>query len=342
MEKGQQRMPTDPTSFLLKDLEHFGESFLRNEELGEKRLEFFITLVTAVAGGLVVLYTAKDSLVQHDQLPVVTSGALATLLLLGFITYARILHRNRVTDQYQDTLRYVRRKVLTLHPELESYIVPSRIRGGRWERFRGGLAETVGALNAILLFALLEFNNVGHSGALAAGFVALVAGWALAARRKKDQTFPAQYFRAGVGAVIMNPSGCVFAAERMSAPGSWQFPQGGLNEAETSRTALYREVFEETGIREGDLELIATAPEPLVYELPIEAQSHKTGRGQVQRWYLLRFKGSDETIRIDKKEFSAWEWRVFAEVVEQSVDFRKPVYRQLLNLFQEHVKVRSQ
>jgi putative (di)nucleoside polyphosphate hydrolase len=145
---------------------------------------------------------------------------------------------------------------------------------------------------------------------------------------------PAQYFRAGVGAVIVNSQGLVLAMERADIPGAWQLPQGGLEDAEEPQRAVYREIAEETGIAEHDLELLDTYPEPLVYELPPEARSQKTGRGQVQYWFLYIFHGSQHTIDVQQGgEFRAWQWLPFQRLLTAAVDFRKPLYRRLFERF---------
>ena len=48
-------------SFLLEEYKHLAESFLRNEELGERRFNFFIALTTAVIGALVAISKVFDS-----------------------------------------------------------------------------------------------------------------------------------------------------------------------------------------------------------------------------------------------------------------------------------------
>jgi len=141
---------------------------------------------------------------------------------------------------------------------------------------------------------------------------------------------PAEYFRAGVGAVISNGSGLVMAFERTGIPGSWQFPQGGLEKGEEPLAAAYREVAEETGIAAGELELLAVYPELLVYELPLSARREKTGRGQVQYWFLFRYHGDETAINVQSgKEFSSWQWLSFAELLPKTAAFRKPVYSRL-------------
>jgi putative (di)nucleoside polyphosphate hydrolase len=145
---------------------------------------------------------------------------------------------------------------------------------------------------------------------------------------------PAEYFRVGVGAVIIDRKGLVLALERAGIAGAWQFPQGGLKKGEEPIAAVYREIAEETGIAEGGLELLESAPEPLAYELPPQARSSKTGRGQVQYWFLFRFHGQESAINVEQGgEFRAWQWLPFPEIMQKTVEFRRPVYRRLAEMF---------
>jgi putative (di)nucleoside polyphosphate hydrolase len=145
---------------------------------------------------------------------------------------------------------------------------------------------------------------------------------------------PAQYFRAGAGALIIDAQGLVLALERADKPGAWQLPQGGLDEGEEPLAAALREIGEETGIGRGDLELLDTYPTPLAYELPAAMRSEKTGRGQAQYWFLFRFRGREECIDLSAGgELRAWKWMRFAELLGVTVEFRRPVYATLLDRF---------
>lgn len=142
------------------------------------------------------------------------------------------------------------------------------------------------------------------------------------------------YFRAGAGAVIIDRSGRVLVLERSDIPGSWQFPQGGLDKGEEPYAAALREVEEETGISPGQLDYLRQYPSPLVYELPPEARSKKTGRGQVQYWYLFRFKGEEDNIDLSaSKEFSSWQWTYGYSAVDGVVAFKREVYEKLISYF---------
>lgn len=149
---------------------------------------------------------------------------------------------------------------------------------------------------------------------------------------------PAQYFRAGVGAVIVNGRGLVLAMERADVPGAWQLPQGGLENSEEPLPAVLREIAEETCISQRNLELLDTYPEPLAYELPVHARRAKTGRGQVQYWFLFRFHGNDKEITVAASgEVRSWKWMSLFDLMNSAVDFRKPIYRKLANRFADHL-----
>jgi len=69
--------------------------------------EFFVTLSTAVVAGLVALATSAEAFTRSLVRPTATA-AVAALLLTGLLTHIRMLHRNRITDEYQRTLKFIR------------------------------------------------------------------------------------------------------------------------------------------------------------------------------------------------------------------------------------------
>jgi len=147
-----------------------------------------------------------------------------------------------------------------------------------------------------------------------------------------------QYFRAAAGAVVQGPDGRVLAFERTGEPGAWQFPQGGLECAETPEEAVRRELLEETGIPTEAVEMVESYPEWLAYELPEPLRNGKKGRGQVLKWYRFQFLGTESDIDLEgawANEFRAWKWTTIRQLAEETVPFRRAIYRRLAAAWNE-------
>lgn len=152
-------------------------------------------------------------------------------------------------------------------------------------------------------------------------------------------------YRVGVGIMLFNRSGHVWTGRRLpkwagSRQGHiWQMPQGGLMPGEVPLSAAYRELEEETAIR--NAELIAELNHWLTYDLPPELLGVALKgryRGQRQRWFAMRFNGDDSEIDIGprggrKAEFDRWKWRPLEELAEIVVSFKRPVYEELVRVF---------
>jgi putative (di)nucleoside polyphosphate hydrolase len=146
-------------------------------------------------------------------------------------------------------------------------------------------------------------------------------------------------YRRNVGAVLFNPAGLVLVCRRADlpnaegAPGGWQLPQGGIDECEDPRAAVLRELAEEIGTDRA--EVIAEHPEWLTYDLPPQLIGVALGgryRGQTQKWFALRFLGTDADIRLDADphpEFDAWRWTPLASLPALAVDFKRRIYERL-------------
>ena len=148
-----------------------------------------------------------------------------------------------------------------------------------------------------------------------------------------------QTFRANVGAIIINTDGLVLALERKKISDAWQFPQGGLEKGEEPWNAVLREIQEETGITESHLELLETHPYWLGYEFPKKARVRQYWRGQVQKWFLFRFIGTDDDITLGEgKEFRASEWILMETLLPKIVEFKRPVYQALAAEFKSYLK----
>ena len=146
--------------------------------------------------------------------------------------------------------------------------------------------------------------------------------------------------RKGVGIVLLNNENKVFVAKRIDNPKNfWQMPQGGVDGDENYYDAALRELEEETSIV--SVEFIHEINKKLTYILP----DHLIGiiwkgrfKGQTQKWFVMRFTGSETEINIKTKnpEFLDWKWIDLKDLTKIAVNFKLDVYK---NLEQEVSKI---
>ncbi|MBC2836271.1 RNA pyrophosphohydrolase [Paragemmobacter straminiformis] len=150
-------------------------------------------------------------------------------------------------------------------------------------------------------------------------------------------------YRPCVGIVLINAAGEIFAGQRLdSTADAWQMPQGGIDAGEKPREAALRELWEETGVTADLVEFVAKTEDWVTYDLPPELLGKVWGgkyRGQRQKWFLFRFKGRDDQVRIDSEhpEFSRWRWIGADEMVAAIVPFKRDVYAQVVAAFRPHL-----
>ncbi len=152
----------------------------------------------------------------------------------------------------------------------------------------------------------------------------------------------AKGYRLNVGIVLCNDAGHVFWARRAGMQ-SWQFPQGGIKQNEAPEEALYRELYEETGLATHDVEIVARTQGWLHYQLPsryIRRNSYPLCIGQKQIWYLLRLLSAESHIHLErtgKPEFDAWRWVDYWYPLQEVVYFKREVYRRALTELGEYL-----
>ena len=139
--------------------------------------------------------------------------------------------------------------------------------------------------------------------------------------------------RKGVGIVLLNNKDKVFVAKRIDNPKNfWQMPQGGVDGSENYYEADLRELKEETSVV--SVELIKEIDKKLTYVLP----NHLIGiiwkgrfKGQIQKWFVMRFVGNDSEINIHTKkpEFLDWKWIDLKDLTKIAVSFKLDVYKNL-------------
>ena len=146
-------------------------------------------------------------------------------------------------------------------------------------------------------------------------------------------------YRPCVGVMLLNASGEVFVGQRLDRDyDAWQMPQGGVDPGEDPRVAALRELEEETGITRDLVRIEAESDGWLPYELPhdlVPKLWKGRFRGQEQKWFLLRFEGTDDQVNIQtlEPEFSAWRWLGPQEMLAGIVPFKRDVYARVVEEF---------
>ena len=119
-------------------------------------------------------------------------------------------------------------------------------------------------------------------------------------------------------------------------------PQGGVEKGEAPRDAALRELWEETGVSADLVTVEAESKDWIPYDLPVDLVGKLWKgryRGQEQKWFLMRFSGTDEQVNIatEHQEFSRWKWTAPDQLVNQIVPFKRHVYEQVLSAFKGHI-----
>ena len=139
-------------------------------------------------------------------------------------------------------------------------------------------------------------------------------------------------YRANVGIVLCNTDGQVMWAKR-SGQDAWQFPQGGISANEDPEQAMFRELWEETGLQAEHVSVLAATNSWLRYKLPkrlVRRDSMPRCIGQKQLWYLLKLDATEESFNLaatEKPEFDHWKWVDYWYPVDNVVFFKRRVYQ---------------
>ena len=147
-------------------------------------------------------------------------------------------------------------------------------------------------------------------------------------------------YRKCVGMMILNSNKEILVGRRLDHPsGYWQMPQGGINDNENPKEAVWREMLEEIGTNKA--ELIKISNQWINYDIPSETlKTLPWGDkyiGQTQKWFAFLFLGEDNDINVgtDNPEFSEWKWTRMDSIVDSIVPFKRDVYAKILEEFKD-------
>lgn len=149
-------------------------------------------------------------------------------------------------------------------------------------------------------------------------------------------------YRPCVAAMLLNRDGHVFIGKRIDQTlEGWQMPQGGIDDGESPRDAIFRELEEEIGTR--NAEILREHPGWLTYDLPprlVGLSLRGRYRGQKQKWFAMRFLGQDGEINLatGDPEFSHWRWASIEELPKLIVPFKRDTYTKVIAAFRDLAK----
>ena len=141
-------------------------------------------------------------------------------------------------------------------------------------------------------------------------------------------------YRPCVGIMLFNKDDKVFVGKRIDqSVEGWQMPQGGIDEGETPKQAVLRELREEVGTDKA--EVLGEMDDWVTYDLPkhlIGVAFHGKYKGQRQKWFALRFTGQEGDIDLTahEPEFSSFQWVSLGALPGLIVPFKRDIYKKVI------------
>jgi len=142
-------------------------------------------------------------------------------------------------------------------------------------------------------------------------------------------------YRENVCIILLNKENKFFLAERADFPGTWQFPQGGVEKGFSEEENAYKELEEETSVKKENVKFLKILKFVNEYEFH-EVPKHFVGKfkGQRQRYYVFEFLGEDLDIdvqSVEHPEFIAWKWVGSDELLSVADPVRIHAYEKVIN-----------
>lgn len=123
-----------------------------------------------------------------------------------------------------------------------------------------------------------------------------------------------RFFRKGVSAFIVNENQELLLVNLQSFETKfYAIPGGGIEEDETLKEAIYREIKEELGISKEFLDLIGLCKDSVKFLFKTKKLSRNGIEydGMERFFFGFKFKGGNNNIKLQPKEVRAYKWVTF-------------------------------
>ena len=119
-------------------------------------------------------------------------------------------------------------------------------------------------------------------------------------------------YQPNVAGILRNRDGKILICERSTIRGAWQFPQGGVDDGETTEQALVRELWEEISLDPEDFQIVEKRDG---YRYLFQGGKKRGHDGKDQTYFLCDFLAKDPKINVETEhpEFRDWKWIAPAE-----------------------------
>jgi len=118
-------------------------------------------------------------------------------------------------------------------------------------------------------------------------------------------------FRKGVSAIITNNKNEFLLVNLESFEDMYfAIPGGGVELGETLEKAVYREIYEELGIKQKDLQIVGQSDIPLRFKFKV-IKLNRDGveyEGSERYFFGFKFIGSESDIKLQEGEIRSYKW----------------------------------
>jgi len=149
-------------------------------------------------------------------------------------------------------------------------------------------------------------------------------------------------YRKGVACIVFQKQRFLLVQKPEWPNHYWKFPQGGMNDGESELDTARRELIEEIGTDKFKIYGLSTYTNQYDWDEQSIKLAGFRWRSQIQKFVVVEFLGTEEDIKIDKKELKNYKW-VELEELQNHVDHKFPLFtgywKTIRKILEEYKKI---